>query len=290
MPIITNNNRIPDPIYRSIKAGWYSGSNVKQFASVTGLLKPAKIFALEKRHADELTEEASDLIWSLLGSAMHAVMEKSECDNSINEERLFAKFGDKVISGAIDIYENKTVSDYKFTSIWTYIYKSRLKEWSEQLNIYGYLYRQAGFPVEKLQVITIFRDWSKSKAKYEKNYPKQIETINLKVWTDEEVETFIKERIRLFEDALNMPDDDIPPCTPAERWQTRRFAVVKPGGKRAVKLFDYRASAEEYIEESKRPELEIELRESEPIRCTSYCRCNQFCNYYKEHVAVKKAA
>lgn len=289
MPEITNNNRIPDPIFRSIKAGWYSGSNVEHFASVTGLLKPAKIFALEKRHAKEITEEASDLIWSLMGSAMHSVLEKSENDESINEERLFAKFGDKVISGAIDIYENKTVSDYKFTSIWTYIFKSRYKEWTEQLNIYGYLYRKAGFPVENIKIIAIFRDWSKSKFKYEKNYPKQIETINLPLWSDDEVESFIKDRIRLFEMALTMPDDDIPPCLVEERWQTVKFAIMKPGGKRAIKLFEDKASAQEYLDKAKRPELFIEVRESDPIRCLEYCRCNQFCNYYRDHVKLKQA-
>lgn len=291
MSIITNNNRIPDPIFRSIKKGWYSGSDVEHFASVTGLLKPAKIFALEKRHSEQITEEASDMIWSLMGSAMHAVLEKSECDESINEERLFAKFGDKVISGAIDLYENKSISDFKFTSIWTYIYKSRYKEWTEQLNIYGYLYRKAGFPVEKLQIIAIFRDWSKSKSKYDKNYPKQIETINLPLWSDKEVESFIRDWIRIFEMALTMPDDDIPPCLPEERWQTIKWAVVKPGGKRAVKLFDDKAGAQEYLRQAKRPELEIEHRESDPVRCLEYCRCNNYCNYYRDHVAkLEKSA
>ena len=290
MPKITNSNRIPDPIYRSIKKGWYSGANVKQFASVTGLLKPAKIFALEKRHSEELSEEASDLIWSLMGSAMHAVLEKSETNDTINEERLYASFGNKVISGAVDLYENRTISDYKFTSIWTYIYKSRMKEWTEQLNIYAYLYRKAGFPVDKVQIIAIFRDWSKSKAKFDRKYPKQIETINLKLWTDAEVERFIQERITLLEMALNLPDDDIPPCLPEERWQTIKWAVTKEGAKRAVKLFDTKLEAEEHIKKAKRPELYVELRESEPVRCLEYCRCNEFCNYYQSLNLNKKVA
>ncbi len=56
MSNITNNNGIPDPIYRSIKKGWYSGAGIDHFASATGLLKPPKIFVLEQRHADEITD------------------------------------------------------------------------------------------------------------------------------------------------------------------------------------------------------------------------------------------
>ncbi|MCD4818018.1 MAG: DUF2188 domain-containing protein [Candidatus Cloacimonetes bacterium] len=290
MPTITNKNGIPDPIFRSIKKGWYSGSNVKQFASVTGLLKPPKIFVLEKRHADNITEEASDLIWSLMGSAMHAVLEKSEWEHSINEERLFATFGDKTISGAVDLYENRTISDYKFTSVWTYIFKSRIKEWTEQLNIYGYLFRKVGFQVDKLKVITIFRDWSKSKYKYEKRYPKQIETINLKVWSDEKVESFIMNQIKLFEMALRLPDDEIPVCLPEERWQKIKWAVTKKDAQRATKLFDKKSDAEDYIRKTKRDDLIVEIRESEPIRCQDYCRCNSFCDYYQGLLNKQKVA
>ena len=290
MTVITNRNGIPDPIFRSIKKGWYSGSNVNHFSSVTGLLKPPKIFVLEKRHSEEIVEEASDLIWSLMGSAMHAVLEKSEWENSINEERLFATIDGKLISGAVDLYENRTISDYKFTSIWTYIFKSRIKEWTEQLNIYAYLFRKAGFPVDRLKVITIFRDWSKTKFKRERNYPRQIETINLKVWSNEQVEEFIRKRIKLFEMALNLPDDDIPVCLPEERWQTIRWAVQKVNAKRATKLFDDRPQAEEYIRQTKRSDLIVEIRQSEPIRCMEYCRCNEFCNYYQGFMNTAKVA
>jgi len=290
MSIITNYNKIPDPIYRAIKKGWYSGSEANHFASVTGLLKPAKIFVLEQRHADSITEEASDLIWSLMGSAMHAVLEKSECENSINEERLYATINERVISGAVDLYENKIISDYKFTSVWTFIFKSRLKEWTQQLNIYGYLYRKTGFPVDKLQIIAIFRDWSKSKAKIERDYPKQIEVIKIPLWNDEKVEEFISRRISNIEEALQLPDDLIQACNPEERWQTLRWAAMKEGGQRATKVFDQKSEAEEFITNSGRNDLFVEVRESEPTRCLEYCRCNNYCNYFQELISSGKVA
>ena len=165
-----------------------------------------------------------------------------------------------------------------------------MKEWTEQLNIYGYLYRKAGFPVERLQVITIFRDWSKLKSKIERRYPKQIETINLTVWSDEKVEKFIKDRIKLFEMALTLPDDDVPVCMPRERWQTIRWAVQRVDAKRATKLFDTKSDAEEFIQKSNRTDLIVEIRQSEPRRCLEYCRCNQFCNFYQNYVNAKRVA
>jgi len=290
MSIITNNNRIPDPIFRAIKKGWYSGANAEHFASVTGLLKPPKIFVLEERYQNVITEEASDLVWSLMGSAMHSVLEKAECENSINEERLYTTIKGQVISGAIDLYENRVISDYKFTSVWTYIYKSRMKEWTQQLNIYGYLYRQAGFAVDKLQIIAIFRDWSKSKYKLDRNYPQQIVTIPIALWSDNMVESFIAERISAFESALLLADDDIPPCSPEDRWQSIRWAVMREGAQRATKLFDGKEEAEAFVEASKRQDMYVEIRESEPTRCMEYCRCNNFCNFYRGLQNVEKVA
>jgi len=99
---ITNFNNIPLPIFRAILHNWYDGANVDHFVSATELIKPIKIVVLEKRHKNEIIEEASDLVWSLLGSAMHKVLEKSETGNTLNEERLFAEVDGKIISGGVD--------------------------------------------------------------------------------------------------------------------------------------------------------------------------------------------
>jgi len=150
---ITNYNNIPLPIVRAIRHIWYNGANARHFCSVTQLLKPPKLFVLEKRHAQELHVEASDLIWSLMGSAMHRVLEASETGDTLNEERLFATVNGKTISGGVDLYENGIISDFKFTSVWSFIFASGKREWQEQLNLYSYLFQVAGFEITKLQII-----------------------------------------------------------------------------------------------------------------------------------------
>jgi len=289
---ITNKQNIPIPIYRSIQAGWYDGNNATHYCSATQLLKPAKIFVLEKRHKDEIEEDASDLIWSLMGSAMHKVLEKSETGNTLNEERLFAEVDGKIISGGIDLYEDEVISDFKFTSVWSYIYGSRIREWEEQLNIYAYLYRKAGFNVKKLQIVAIFRDWSKIKSEIEHNYPKQVESVNIKLWSLERAEQFITARLRLFQYAEQIADDVIPACSNEQRWQEPdKYAVKKMGNKRASKLCDSQKQAQLMIDHQKdSSKYVIELRKSVPKRCISYCKVNKFCNFYKRIMQAELAS
>ncbi len=280
----TNYNNIPNPILRAIRQNWYSGANAEHFCSVTDLIKPTKLSVLEKRHQAELTREASDLIWSLMGSAMHKVLEKSETGNSLNEERLFAEVNGKIISGGIDLFEEGVISDFKFTSVWSYIYASGKKEWEEQLNCYAYLYQQAGFDVKKLQIIAIFRDWSARKAKFEKDYPRQIEIIPIRGWSMDRCENFIRERLAKIDLAMRIPDDAIKECSQRERWQDDDvYAVMKQGNKRAVKLCSSKEQAESFMStNTDRDKLYLKIRTGEPKRCENYCHVNHYCHYYRQ--------
>ena len=285
---ITNENGIPIPIYRAICSNWYSGQNSEHFCSVTSLLKGVKQFVLEKRYSAELEEEASDNVWSLLGSAMHAVVERVGGDNSLVEERLQAKIRGEIVSGGVDLYENGTITDFKFTSVWSWILGGRTAEWEKQLNCYAYLYKKAGFPVNQLQIIAIFRDWQKSKFKFKKRgerYPKQIETIPLTLWSDEKTESFIADKITMFHQALSLPDDMIEPCSREERWESKpQFALIKIGSTRATKLFDSIDEAKVYWSErfDDDEDYEIQERFKEPKKCAEYCPVNKYCNFYKE--------
>jgi len=281
---ITNNNKIPAPIYRAICHNWYTGAGAKHFCSVTELLKPVKLFILERRYKDTVKQEASDLIWSLMGSAMHKVLEASEHETSLNEEMLFCDINGKTISGGVDLYEGGTISDFKFTSVWSYIYGNRRKEWEQQLNLYSYLYQQAGFPVTRLQVIAIFRDWSKLKARIEHDYPKQVMIISIKLWNMSRTEHFIKKRLCQFETALKLPDDAIKECSQQERWQDNDvYTVMKNGNKRATKLCKSQEQAEAYIKSNKdKDKFSINVRKSIPKRCEDYCRVNKYCHFFRE--------
>ena len=280
---ITNVNELPDVLVRAISSNWYSGSGEHRFASVTQLMKPTKIVVLEKRHWHEITQDASELIWSLMGSAMHKVLEAGEDANSISEERVSALVDEAKISGGVDFYEDGVITDFKFTGVWNYLNGSRKEEWEKQLNMYAYLYREQGFEVNELRVLAIFRDWQKRRSDSEPNYPRQVETISIPLWDQEQVKSFISERVQDIRASMELPDDMIPECSCKERWQAEtQYAVYKQGGTRAMRVFPTKDEADTYVASHKdAAQLSIVIRQELPKRCMDYCPVNSFCHYYQ---------
>lgn len=217
----------------------------------------------------------------------------------------------KIISGGIDLYdrETRTLHDYKFTSIWTWIYRnrpdSRKEEWIEQTNMYRLFLEKQGFEVDKIYINLLFRDYSKSAAKYEQDYPRQIETMELPLLGLDVVERLIENKVAEIEKYRVTRDDDIPPCTSQERWQQQdTYAVYKTGNKKASKVEYSYAGAKSWMETeiAKLAEKDIakgmdttqamqraadifriEKRDGVPSRCESYCSVRNFCNFWREY-------
>jgi len=282
---ISNKLQLPEPIVKAIQANWYAGGGEQRFDSVTELLKPAKQFLLTRRHNRELERDASDMIWTLMGSAMHRVVEAAQMDNSLREERLAADFAGERITGGFDLYHDGVVSDFKFTNVWNHIHGSRVRDWTAQLNLYAWLLEKHGFKVKGVEVICIFRDWSKAKSSVDPFYPKPVERVVLELWTPKRTEAFLAARLSQIKMHESLPDDMIPPCSPEERWEApAKYAVMKPGAKRALRVFDNKGEAENYAgEHADKPE--VITREARPIRCWDYCEVNRFCHFYRELMA-----
>jgi len=96
---------------------------------------------------------------------------------------------------------------------------------------------------------------------------------------------FIKGKVDEYQRCSELDDDEIPPCTPEERWDSpSKYAVMKNGVKRAVRLFDIQEEADQ-LATSKGAGHYVEVRKGESRRCRSYCLCRQFCNFYRENAA-----
>jgi hypothetical protein len=275
---ITNELGLHPAIYESIKAGWYSGDPRTYFRSVTGLLKPPWMAALEDEHADEISEEAMELLWSLMGAAMHAIVERGADEVGLTEERMCMKIGGELISGGSDLLREVdgryVVTDFKLTSVWTWVYGRRLEEWERQINLYAMLFRNAGFDVQEGEVCLLFRDWSKTKARVEADYPPQSITHPVEIWPAEQQLAFAEERVRLHK--LGM---EAGPCTAEERWaKPDTFAVMKKGNKKASKVCDSREEAEAYIG-AKKIDASIDCRPGGSIRCEDYCPVAKWCSF-----------
>jgi len=282
---ITNKAKLPTVIYNAIERGWYDELKDPNAFSATTLLKPNKMYWLSKEYKDVLTEDASDRIWALMGSAMHSVLEKGEEDDAIQECRLFMDFPNGTLHGKFDHYLNGIITDFKFTSVWSVVYKeSKMVEWTQQLNLYALLLKNSGFDVTGLQIAAILRDWSKTKAKFTRGYPKeQVVVIPIPLWTLDKQKAFAEMKIEEKQKYRKFDTDDIPECTFKERWQSpTEYAVKKAGRKSAIKLYTDIEQAREHLVRLNIGNTNhyLETRPGVPRRCNDYCPVSKYCNWY----------
>ena len=230
----------------------------------------------------------SDALWQLVGRALHHIAEAGADEEHIPEERLYAEVLGWRISGAIDVQHlsqgGVDIIDYKFTSAWAAL--NQKPEWQQQLNAYAWLYdvNHADTKVHRLQVCAFVRDWSRHEVERREDYPRApIMTIPIELWEPERRQMFIEERVREHQDAARRHEwsDPLPLCTDEERWiRPKRYAVVKEGRKRAIKVFDREKEALDLVDEDH--SLGIEVRGGEPIRCAgNYCRVAPFCEQWR---------
>ena len=272
---LTNKIGLPDALVNAVRNDGYSRG--QSDISVTQLIDSPFIRHLRQQHADELTEDVSDRIWSLMGQSIHTILERANLTGLV-EQRLFVEINGHKLSGQFDHLENGVLTDWKMTSVWSVVYGKT--EWGKQLNVLAYLCRLKGLTVNSLQIVAILRDWSKSKAGKEDNYPDtQVVTIPITMWTPERQEEYVLERIN-----AHFHDGTIP-CTDDERWvKPGKFAVMKKGRKSALRLLDSKDEAEKWIVENGEG-TEIVERPATFNRCELYCNVNQFCPVWKEYMA-----
>lgn len=276
--ILTNKLGLPSSIVKAVARDPYTRGDAH--ISVTGLIGPARKRMLEHIHKDELTEDVADRIWALMGQIAHGILERAD-DEAWCEERLYITRHGWKISGQFDrvlLEENGLLQDYKLTSTYS-VKNDTKKEWIAQANLYRLMLREHGYKVDRLQIVAILRDWQKSKAKHDLNYPQApCAVIDLPIWEAQETEAFITERLM----AHGMAQTELPQCSDDERWMRgEKWALMKIGNKKATSLHDTEEAALEALKEAG-DKFKIEHRKGENIRCQDYCSAAPFCNQWKE--------
>lgn len=276
--IITNNHNLPEPVYNVIAKDFHQKADY----SVTELLNPVKMNMLKKKHWNELTQDASDMIWLLLGKSIHYILEKGASKNSLTEEYMTVKLLDRTLSGSSDLYEaNGTLSDYKITSVYSFTSGVK-KEWEYQLNIYRWLFETMGFKVNKMQIIALLRDWSKNKKDKGDDYPES-NVITRDIPFVEGIQDFVIERLV---ENIKAEEGDYPDCTYEQMWERPTiYAAKKDGRTKALKLFTEYEPAEKLALEKKGY---VETRPGCRVRCENYCLVKNFCEQYKKYKEVKE--
>ena len=281
--IITNKYNLPQVIVDFAKDDGYSAG--KSNISVTTLLNSPRIVQLQKKHWNEIESDVAKRFFMILGTAVHYMMEKNAPKNVISEERIHTHFNGWDISGAIDsqqVEEDGVIlSDYKTTSAWAAM--NDKPDWEQQLNLYAWLVeREKKLPVKKLQIIAVIRDWKQRDVGKEGYPPAPMVVIDIKMWTSEEREAFMSERLNEHAEADTsaMLGSLIQKCTPAEQWRTNdTFAVMKKAGVRALRVFDTRDEADKFAAETSNV---VVARPGYARRCHEYCDVSKFCQQFKE--------
>ncbi len=258
--------------------------------SCTTLLKGVKEIILSTRHHDKIEVDVADNIWAIWGSAVHSIFEKQNDDNFKEEYFEYQATEKTKITGRVDSYdlENQILFDFKTASTWKIIYND-FDDWRKQGLVYCWLMKQNGLEVKKCKFIALLKDHSKSKAKFDSQYPQSptyIYEFDVNDKDLEAIETFIFDKIYQYEKCNEIDDDKIYECSKDERWSSEtKWAVMKEGCKSAVRVFDNKELAEQMLE-SVDSKHYIEERKGESKKCLDYCSCNTFCNFYKNEVAV----
>jgi hypothetical protein len=279
---ITNKYNLPDTFLSFARDGKYDKGNAD--ISVTTLIDSPRIKLLKEQHGSEIEADVSDMIWPLLGTAVHHMLESGEAKGNITmEERLFVSVDGWTLSGQIDHQEEIAgkihISDYKVTSVWSVIYGK--EEWVKQLNVYAQMVRLAkDKEVGSVRIIAILRDWNRRDAMLKPDYPKSpVATVDIPLWSEADAMEYIYDRINLHQDAQMSWDtkEALINCSDDERWmKTTTYALTKKGNKRATKVFEhFDDAAAELLTYGLG--YEVITRKGEYTRCDQYCSVAQFC-------------
>jgi len=281
---ITNNHNLPEVFLKAASAMVRQQAPRPEVLYATDLVNPPLIKYLKFKHYDELEVDASELLWALLGTAIHNLLEGHAPDNSLTEERLIFHTGVKLsdneilVVGRPDVYVNDEIHDYKVTSVYSFLLGEK-EEWEKQLNVYAFLYGMAGFSVDKLRIFAILRDWVKRKAETEEDYP-PIPFVQKEVplWNMAQQKEFILGEVIRWKEAFEAAEKgEFKECSDKEKWvQGGGFALYQKNRKRAIRVFEtleqankIKLSQDQYILE----------RPKTFTRCLYYCPVRAVCPF-----------
>ena len=284
--MLTNKYNLPQPFVTAVEAGqksYQSSHGQRSDISVTQLISPAQIVQLQRENP-RADEDVSDRVWALLGQLMHGILESSDDGNELVEQRLYRDIAGWTISGQFDRFEviPGILSDWKLCSVWEHIGGLR-PEREQQLNCLAWLLSPI-HKVSQLQIVSVYRDWSKNKALAGGDYPQQqVAVHNMRLWSPEEQERYISERVAMHQTMREGGPVTIP-CTPEDQWaKPTVFAVMKQGRKSAVKLHKDIIKANEHATSDDK--LSVVVRPGERTRCIHYCAVSSYCKQYAEEHA-----
>lgn len=272
---ITNKFNLPESLVNVLSRGH---APVPNRFSASDIINPPWMRILRERNYDRIEQDISDMLWMLLGSSVHYILEGGSPDNALAEEKMTVDIDGFTIVCIPDLWHNNEISDWKVTSVYSFLLGNK-PEWEKQLNIYKWMYAKHGFETNKLTINAILRDWNKGKSLNGDNYPQiPFMSIDLPLWENEHTEKVICDWLA----SLDCPE----PCNDEERWaRPTTYAVMSKGRKTALRILDTEDNAKQWmVSNTDGAGYYIQERKGEYVRCKHYCQVREFCsaNPYRE--------
>jgi len=274
---LLNKFNLPSPIMRAVENDPYDSG--ESDISVTQLIDSPLIRRLRIKYQNDIEEDVTDRIWSLLGQAVHSILERAADSPDVEsaEERIYTTAEDYIVSGQYDLIYRKDdkliLADYKVTSAWSVLFGN--PKWEYQLNVLKWIVeRETELVIDRLEVVAFLRDWMKSKAGDGKYPASQVAIVEMPIWDAEKTANYVRNRLN-----LHFNDIEYMQCSNEERWYSGdKWAIKKKGRKSAVKVFDSKDAADEELEEYySSDEFSMEHRPGKYRRCEEYCEVSKWC-------------
>lgn len=316
---LTNNENIDLIIATWLASDSYSGRKGGKSISATTMLRSTQqqVLAYRASQSDTIADvvDISTLLKSTMGTALHkAIQDTWEDDLSrakgllnlgINQEKIdkikvnpenpnpndynlfFEKRVDKEfmgwnITGQFDLVANGNLHDFKSTSTYTYVNKTKEKDYIIQGSIYRWLNPEL-ITGNTITIHYIFTDWNKNYTLSDPSYPKHpFVSIKLPLMSIQETEAYMKRKLMqmdmyIEDESLELPECDNKTLMIEDVWQY----FSSPASQRASKNFNTLIEANQYLA-SKGKGL-VKKKSQEPKGC-NYCSCRGICKQYAKFV------
>lgn len=191
------------------------------------------------------------------------------------------------IGGKFDMVTDGIVNDTKSTSVWSWVKGTKDADHALQGSLYRWI--DAGQDHQKItadhmRVNYVFTDWQKAMVNTTEGYPrKRVEYKDVPLLSLAETEDWIRQKLALVQEFLDLPENLLPECTDEELWRSApqyKFfsdpAKAQQPGARSTKNFDDMVEARKF--QASKGGIGVIVTKPGEAKACAYCAGAQACN------------
>jgi len=217
------------------------------------------------------------------------------------EQRVEKEIDDFIITGAYDLILDGEVNDYKSTGTWGFINGSGIDGYIKQGSIYKWL-NSDKITSNYVHIHYILTDWTKNggrkhsqKPHHKEDYP-LTKALSRKypLWSLEETEEWIVNRLKQFKYFLESPQEQLPECTDEELWVSKHdseYKHYKDSSKtRATNGGVHKTMDGALAHQATQGGIGVIKHFPGPVRRCNYCSVEEICSQAKRLLAEGRLA